>query len=112
MTAASLGTDESDAPYFQTPRGGMKNSRDSMGAACNWQSAIRGLHFVTGSHQQTAEEYRRRFLLKAADQEKLARISRMNPNQELNEMIVYFVRICGGALANCQLLIASCLAEC
>jgi hypothetical protein len=72
MTAASLGTDESDAPYFQTPRGGMKNSRDSMGAACNWQSAIRGLHFVTGSHQQTAEEYRRRFPLMAADQEELA----------------------------------------
>jgi hypothetical protein len=39
MTAASLGTDKSDAPYFLTPWGN-ERTRDSMGANSNWQLAI------------------------------------------------------------------------
>jgi hypothetical protein len=62
----------------------------------------------TGSAQQPAEEYRRRFPLMTADQEELAAIPRMNTNQELNEMIrVFRINSWLVFLANCQLLIAS-----
>jgi len=76
-----------------------------MGAACNWQSAIRCAFRHRESSQHSAfssqlKEFRRRFPLMAAD-------------QALNKMIcVFLVNSRLAFLANCQLrqlLIARCL---
>jgi hypothetical protein len=62
----------------------------------------------TGSAQQPAEEYRRRFPLMTADQEELAANSANEHESRTQEMIrVFRVNSWLVFLANCQLLIAS-----
>jgi hypothetical protein len=72
-TAASRDIDEGDAAWLNS-EGGNERTRDSMGAACNWQSELKSAFRPRKalSNHHSAKEFRRRFPLIAADQEKLA----------------------------------------